>query len=139
MSVEFVDTNVLVYAYDRTAGARHVKARSLVARLWRERVGALSLQVLQEFYVNITRKITRPVPPSNARVRLRHLARWKVVAPTVDDLVAASELAEASRLSYWDALIIKAAQSAQAPTLWSEDLQDGQTFGPTRIRNPFVD
>ena len=62
--MEFVDTNVLLYAYDADAGDRHEAAFALVDRLWRERRGALSIQVLQEFYVNVTRKAATPLAPS---------------------------------------------------------------------------
>jgi predicted nucleic acid-binding protein len=74
--VEFVDANVLVYAYDPSADGRHTAARDLLDQLWRERTGALSVQVLQEFYVTITRKVRVPVAPDVATERLRSLARW---------------------------------------------------------------
>lgn len=137
MSAEFVDSNVIVYAYDRSAGRKHTLARDLLARLWQSREGVVSLQVLQEFYTVVTRKIRTPISATEARERVRNLARWKVIYLTVPDLLAASEMSESARLSFWDGLIVRAAQNAGAITLWSEDLQTNQIFGSLQIRNPF--
>jgi predicted nucleic acid-binding protein len=84
--MEFVDTNILLYAYDATAGERHEAASALVDRLWRERRGAISVQVLQEFYVNVTRKAAT-IDPEVAVDRLKSLSRWRVHSPLPDDVM----------------------------------------------------
>jgi len=143
MSVEegervFVDTNVLIYAYDRDARERHEIARDRLARVWRERSGCISTQVLQEFYVNVTRKLARPITPSEARRCVRDLKAWRVVEVDVDDVIAASEIAERHVLSFWDALIVRAAVRAGARTLLTEDLNAGQVIEGVRVENPFA-
>lgn len=138
MNVEFVDTNVLVYAYDSTAGSKRALARSLVTRLWRDRCGALSTQVLQEFYVTVTRKLKEPLAPETALSRLKSLGQWLLIRPGLDDLILAARLTQSVSLSYWDALIVRAAQRARATTLWTEDLQDGLKLGELQICNPFL-
>jgi len=137
MSVEFVDTNLIVYAYDSSAGEKHDIARALLTRLWKSGQGALSVQVLQEFYNVATRKIPQPLHPSEARDRIRSLSLWRIIRPTVDDVLASSELSESDKIAFWDALIVRAAQRAGAETLWSEDLQDERDFGGVRVRNLF--
>lgn len=135
---EFVDTNVLLYAYDVTAGERHDRARDLVGRLGRERAGALSVQVLQEFYVNATRKIAVPLSPANARERVRALSRWRLHSPTAADVIAASEIAEQAQLSFWDAMVVRSATQMNCSVLWTEDLNHGQRVSGIELRNPFV-
>lgn len=137
MKLEFVDTNVLLYAYDVTAGARHEQARELVGRLGRGRTGAVSVQVLQEFYVNAVRKIASPLPPASARERIRVLSRWTTHAPLAHDVVAASEMAEEHRLSFWDAMILRSASELGCARLWTEDLNAGQRVQGVEIVNPF--
>jgi len=100
MSVEFVDTNIFVYAYDSTAGEKHSSAVKLITRLWHSGNGALSNQVLQEFYVISTGKIPQPISPSQARERIRNLSHWLIVPTCADDIIAASELSENSRISF---------------------------------------
>jgi predicted nucleic acid-binding protein len=133
----FVDTNVLVYAYDADAGAKHDIANRLLTRLWNDRAGATSIQVLQEFYVNATRKLRTPLPKRTAREVVATYEVWVPHRPTVDDIVAASELEERRRLSFWDALIVVSAQQTTSVTLLSDDLQDGQRFGSVNVSNPF--
>lgn len=138
MTLEFVDTNVLLYAYDNTAGDRHDAARDLVSRLGRDRTGAVSVQVLQEFYVNATRKIAVPLAAAAARERVRILSRWATHAPMAADVIAAAELAEATRISFWDAMIVRSASQMRCRTLWSEDLNSGQQISGVRVINPFA-
>jgi predicted nucleic acid-binding protein len=135
---EFVDTNVLLYAYDRSTGARHVQARDLVSRLGRARHGALSVQVLQEFYVNAVRKVAVPLTPAEARSRLRVLSRWSVHAPLPPDVIAASSISEDHGISFWDAMIVRSAAELGCTVLWTEDLNDGQSIGGVRVTNPFA-
>lgn len=138
MSLEFVDTNVLLYAYDISAGPRHEQAFALVDRLGRQHNGALSVQVLQEFYVNVTRKIAATLPPQVAVERLRLLSRWPVHSPLAHDVAAAAELAERSQLSFWDAMVVHSAAQLGCSTLWTEDLNAGQVIAGVEIRNPFM-
>ncbi len=137
MTLEFVDTNVLLYAYDTGAGERHDRALELVSRLGRSRTGAVSVQVLQEFHVNATRKIAVPLSAAAVRDRLRILALWHVHAPTSSDVLAASELAELAQLSIWDAMIVRSAAASGCETLWTEDLNTGRRIAGVEIRNPF--
>jgi len=135
--MEFVDTNVLLYAYDATAGDRHEAARVLVDRLWHERRGALSIQVLQEFYVNVTRKAAQTIDPAAAAERLRSLSRWRVHSPLPDDVVAAAAWSAQHRLSFWDAMIVRSAAELRCDTLWTENLSDGKVIEGVRLTNPF--
>src|SRR5438552_10773150 len=105
-SVELCDTNVLVYAYDVTAGDKHSQARSLVERLWQDGNGAISIQVMQEFFVTVTRKVGEPIEPRTARAILADLATWRVIAPLASDVLEAIDDAERWRLSFWDAMIV---------------------------------
>ena len=134
----FIDTNILIYAYDLDAGPKHAIAADLLRRLWRDGTGIISTQVLQEFYVNVTAKIPTPISPAEARaVGGRYLA-WHVVANTADRVMRASEIQERHRLSFWDALIIAAAVNAGAVTLLSEDLNNGQVVEGVKILKPLL-
>ena len=135
--VTFVDTNVLVYAYDLDAGTKHEVARAALTELWNSGAGATSIQVLQEFYVTVTRKLAKPLPRRSARDVIETYGAWEPHRPGVDDLVAASTLEERHRLSFWDALIITSAQQLGARVLLSEDLQSGQRFGDLVVASPF--
>jgi predicted nucleic acid-binding protein len=133
----FVDTNVLVYAYDADAGAKHAKAQSQLEALWRQESGLVSSQVLQEFYVTVTRKLSRPMRRQAAREVVATYRAWPVHRPDVDDLLAASELEEGHKLSFWDALIVVSARRAGAASLLTEDLQEGRRFDDVVVVNPF--
>jgi predicted nucleic acid-binding protein len=135
---EFVDTNVFVYAYDRDAGAKSVQARELVAGLWRSGQGCLSLQVLQELFVTITRKVPKPMPAAGATSLIEDLSQWTLHEPVRTDLLAAIDLHRKKRVSLWDALILQSARQLGCRTIWSEDLNAGQVFGAIRVRNPFA-
>ncbi len=136
MRVEFCDTNVLVYAYDTTAGAKRERARALLERLWLDGSGALSVQVLQELFVTLTRKIAAPLEPAVARGIVADLATWQVAGPTSTDVLAAIDASVRWQLSFWDAMIVTAAQRIGATIVWSEDLQDGRTFDGLTVRDP---
>lgn len=133
----FVDSNVLVYAHDLDAKERHDRAVGIVRDLWESRNGALSTQVLQEFYVNVTRKIPKPLKKSTARELARNYGSWQTEIIDRSDIFRASELEESSRISFWDALIIVAAAKSGASMLLSEDLNDGQTIAGVTIEDPF--
>ena len=132
----FVDTNVLVYAHDRRAHV-HERARLLVAELWREREGILSTQVLQELYVALTRKVQKPLRRTLAREVVRSYLAWPVRAIEPADVLAAAELEQRQRLSFWDALIVVAAREAGADRILSADFQPGRTIAGVAIENPF--
>lgn len=138
MSAElFVDSNVLVYAHDVGAGRKHEVARELTRRLWRERSGVLSTQVLQELYVNVRRKAEQPVSRDEAIALIEDYRRWKVVVNSERSIVEAIRIEERFGLSFWDALILQAAQSSGAGTLYTEDLNHGQRYGSVEALNPF--
>ncbi|GAA5338500.1 MULTISPECIES: PIN domain-containing protein [Thermus] len=134
---EFVDTNVLVYAYDRSSPAKRERALALLEHLMVERRLALSLQVLQEFYVVTTRKLQAPLSPEVARQILTDLGKAWVHEPTLGDVLKATHLAERHRISFWDALILQSARALKAQVVWSEDLHPG-VYGGLEVRNPFA-
>ncbi|WP_407689099.1 PIN domain-containing protein [Mycobacterium sp. HUMS_1102779] len=136
--MEFVDTNILLYAYDAAAGERHDGATALVDRLWRERRGAVSVQVLQEFYVNATRKVAKTIDTEVAVDMLKSLMRWRVHSPLPDDVIAAAMLSSRYQLSFWDAMIVRSAAELRCDTLWTEDLNEGQVIEGVRLSNPFA-
>ena len=138
MPVAFVDTNILVYAYDQTAGEKYQLARQLMEKLWDTGEGALSTQVLQEFHVTVTSKIPRSIPLRRVREIISDLGTWTVATLELSDILNASQLSERYRLNFWDALILAAAQREDAQTLWSEDFNHGQNYGGVTVKNPFV-
>jgi predicted nucleic acid-binding protein len=131
------DLNVLLYAYDRSAGRKHEVAHALLSELWGSRAGALSTQVLQEFYVTATRKLPKPLPASRARIVVARYANWVVHRVEPSDIVAASELEKRHRQSFWDALIIISAARLGATTLLTDDLQHGRQMAGLTIVDPF--
>jgi len=137
--LQFVDANVLIYAYDVTAGAKHEQARALVAGLWESRDGCLSIQVLQEFYVTVTRKVARPLTANMAAEVVADLAAWRVHAPIVEDVNQAIAIHRRYAISFWDALIVRSAAQLGCTTLWSEDLHAGQVYEGVRVINPFAE
>jgi predicted nucleic acid-binding protein len=134
----FVDTNVLVYAHDVDAGGRHEVAVRLVAELWETRRAVISTQVLQEFYVNATRKIPSPLPRGTARRIVKTYAVWQTELVGPPEILLASELEEQHRLSFWDALIVAAALKGGASTILTEDMSPGRSISGVRIENPFA-
>ncbi len=138
MSDKFLDTNILIYAHDVDAGDRHWRAKAVVKSLWETAGGMLSAQVLSEFYVHVTRKIPSPLEPARARSIIEPYLSWKVQILGPESVLAASELQQRHRISYWDALIVHAAVSGGASILYSEDLSDGQMIEGVRIVNPLL-
>ena len=135
----FVDTNVLVYAYDRGAGAKHECAAELVEALWQDGNGVISTQVLQEFYVNVRRKAQRPISSDEARSLISDYLAWEPIANDGALVLDAVDAEVRYRLSFWDALIVAAAAKGAADVILSEDFSDGQRLGSVEIRNPFKD
>jgi predicted nucleic acid-binding protein len=134
---EFVDANVLVYAFDASAGNKKAAAERLLAQLWDSGVGCLSVQVLQEFFVTVTGKVAEPLSADEAADRIREFAAWKVFAPTADDVLRAIVLHKQANVSFWDAMVVYAAAELGCDVLWTEDLNDGQVIRGVHIRNPF--
>lgn len=134
---EFVDTNVFVYAFDASSGEKGEKARELVRDLWERERGCLSLQVLQELYVTLTRKVGRPLSPEAASRLVEDLSAWPCHEPSRVDLLDAIALARKSKVSLWDALILQSARRSGCDVLWSEDLNAGQKLAGVVVRNPF--
>ncbi len=136
MSVRnFFDTNVLVYADDKSAPAKQKRAVELVAEHRRSGTGVLSLQVLQEYFVTVTRKLA--VDAQIARRKVELLAEFDVVTPEVTDILAAIDLHRLHNFSFWDALVLRAAKQAGCRVLLSEDLQHAREIDGVRIVNPF--
>jgi len=138
MSVRtFVDANVLIYAHDVDSKSKHATAKNILRELWTERTGVLSMQVLQEFYVNVTRKIRSPLPRDSARLVVTSYSIW-CMETTPAELSAAFRIEDESRIGFWDALIVAAAVKSGATRLLSEDLNPGQKIAGLRIENPFA-
>lgn len=137
MSGEFCDTNVIVYAYDSTAGAKREQAMRLMNRLWGTSAGILSVQVLQELFVTLTRKVAQPLPLPQARQLVSDLATWPVFAPDSADVLEAIDGTARWQISFSDAMLVTAARKAGANLIWSEDLNDGQQYDGITVRNPF--
>jgi predicted nucleic acid-binding protein len=137
MSKAFLDTNFLVYGLD---GKDPVKQRAALDTLIRARTLKIDLvvstQVLQEYYNALTRKLS--IAPSVAKHEMMLLARYQVVLLEPKILGAAADLHATDSISFWDALIVVAAQSAHCDELWTEDMQTGRSFGQVKIVNPFA-
>lgn len=133
----FIDTNVLIYAHDADSPAKRQVANRLLDELWRERNGALSVQVLQEFYVNVTRKIARPLPKASARRVVDAYAIWAVdITPA--EISSAFRIEDQARIGFWDALIVACAMKSGATKIVSEDLNAGRRIAGIGIENPFA-
>ncbi len=137
MSVEprFVDTNVLVYLFDTDAPDKQARARELL-REERDRL-VVSVQVLGEFYVTVTRKLAAPLPFEAAAHAVDALCELQVQSLHPELVRSAVRRSQSSRLSYWDSLIVETALSCGAGVLFTEDLRDGQVIDSLRIVNPF--
>jgi len=134
-ATRFLDTNILVYAYDLDAPGKRAVAQQLVEEGWAN-LGrtAISVQVLQELHANLRK---RRVPLVEAAQVLRDFATWPVVDNTLELLLAVLQDQQRWKLSLWDALIVAAARASGASELITEDLSDGQDYGGVRARNPF--
>lgn len=132
----FVDTSILIYAHDRSAGLKHDPARQLLEHLWKSGQGVLSTQVLQEVCINLRRKIAQPLPVDEVRRLLQDYLSWEIVVNTPESVIQALEMEVRYKLSFWDALVLQAAESAGAAILYSEDFAPGQKYGPVQVINP---
>jgi predicted nucleic acid-binding protein len=137
MNVEFVDTNVLVYGHDPEAGRKHELAAELLLRLFEEGSGALSTQVITEFFSASIKKSCLSLQMAEDIVS--ELRTWTLHTPQHSDLIAAWRLRQRYQISWWDALIVQSAERVGAEVLWTEDLNDGQQYGSVTVRNPFAE
>jgi predicted nucleic acid-binding protein len=133
----FVDTNILVYAHDSSAGLKHKKAVRIFVDLWETKLGILSTQVLQEFFVIVTNKIPRPLHQDKAEELIIHLLKWKVIVNDGQSILSAIDIQRRYNYPFWDSLIIQAAIAGKANVLLSENFQGGQVIESMRIVNPF--
>ena len=134
----FVDTNILVYAHDLDAGTKRETAKRWLTDLWENRRGILSTQVLQEFYITLTRKLAIPLSTAVAKKTLRSYLSWEVVVNDGPILLHAIDIEEANKISFWDALIVAAAYAKNSTMLLTEDLNHGQNIEGITIHNPFL-
>ena len=135
----FVDTNILMYAHDRAAGTKHERAKALVEELWRDRAGVVSTQVLQELSVNLRKKVRQPLDAKATRDIVADYLAWQVVVNGGESILEAFDFEARYQISFWDALVLAAANNSGAAVLYSEDLSDGQTYGSVRVVNPLRD
>ena len=133
----FIDTNIIIYAYDITAGNKHKIAGDILADLWMSNLGMISTQVLQEFFVNVVQKIPKPMNKQKAKEVVKDFLKWHVVVNTEDSIMGAIDISTKYEYSFWDSLIIEAAIAGGASILISEDLQDGHVISGITIKNPF--
>jgi predicted nucleic acid-binding protein len=135
----FVDTNILVYAHDRSTGEKHRRAKELLEQLWDSGRGVLSTQILQELCINLRRKAGNPLPVEELRRLIREYSTWDVAINTPESVLKALDIEMRYRISFWDALILQAAEDAGASILYSEDLAAGQRYGTVQVVNPLTD
>jgi predicted nucleic acid-binding protein len=134
--VVFVDSNILIYAHDSDAGPKRERAVEKLRELWQSGTGRLSVQVLQEFYVNVTKKLATPVARATAREVVSSYGAWVKEPTTPDTVLRAIDIADMAQIMFWDALIIASAEEVQATHVYSEDLNAGQTIAGVKIVNP---
>lgn len=135
----FVDTNILLYARDRSEPTKQPLAEACLKELWKARSGCLSVQVLNEYYVNATQKLKPGLTRSEAWEDVEALAAWNPIAIDMPLISRGFALQGSYQLSYWDALIVAAAESGGCAEILSEDLDDGAIYGGVMVRNPFRD
>jgi predicted nucleic acid-binding protein len=133
----FVDTNVFVYAYDASAGPKRQAARKVLADLWDSGLGVVSTQVLQEFFVTVTRRLPKTMELGAARCVVSDLMKWDIVTVEGSMILDAIEVHTRYGYSFWDSLILTTAAQAGCRLLLSEDLASGQAIGEVTIQNPF--
>lgn len=134
----FVDTNVLIYAYDIEAGSKHERCHEILHTLWKTKSGIISIQVMQEFFVNVTRKIPRPLSVAKSKGILQAYLAWQIPPTQADTVLLAVDIMARHQLSFWDAMIIASATKGGAKTLLSEGLSHDQLIEGVRVLNPFM-
>jgi len=133
----FVDTNILVYAYDLSAGDKYNMAAQTMAECWENENGCISIQVLQEFFVTVTRKIAKPLEHQLARQIVADLAHWRTHTPEANDVLQAIDLSQSYGLSFWDTMEVQSAARLGCKCLLSEDLSHEKIYGHVQAINPF--
>ena len=131
----FVDSNVLIYAFDKTSGEKRKKALALLNDLWMDRSGCISIQVMQEFYAATVRKSI--IDREKAMQILHQYLDWSIHSPKPEDVIGAIIIQNRYQISFWDAMILNSAMEMDCATVYSEDLNDGQFYGSVQIVNPF--
>ncbi len=134
----FLDTNIIVYAFDTSAGKKREKAADIIASLWDSGLGLISTQVLQEFFVTITTKLPKPLEAGSAREIINDFLKWDVVINDGDIILEAIEIQTEYGYSFWDSMIITAAIKGGADLLYTEDLTDGQKIKGVSVINPLM-
>ena len=134
----FVDTNILVYAHDTSSGDKHTISKKMILDLWKSQKGCISTQILQEFYVTITRKVKNPLDKNIASALIYDLGKWTIHRPDIDDILNAITIQEKYKLSIWDSLIINSALYTKCDILLSEDLNNNQLYEGIKLINPFI-
>ena len=137
-ALSFVDTNVLVYAFDKSGAPKQQAAERLLNELMEEDRLRVSTQVLQELFVTLTRKVSQRCSTAEALAVLEDLTAWPLMVVDYAAIRAAVGLADQAQLSFWDALVVVAAARSGAAVLYTEDLNDGQEILGVRIKNPFA-
>ena len=133
----FLDTNIIVYAYDISNDEKHDKAVKIIEDLWASGLGVISTQVLQEFFFNVTKKIPHPLGVKAARDIIKDFLKWDVVVNNGDSVIDAIEIHRKYKYSFWDSLIVTSAVRGSANFLLSEDFSNGQVIEGLTVRNPF--
>ena len=133
----FLDTNIIIYAYDSSAGKKHEVAREILTGLWDSGLGVISTQVLQEFFINVTKKIPKPIDIDLAKGIIGDFLKWDVVVNDGESLLDAIDILVEYKYSFWDSMIIQAAVKGGAELLLTEDLEDGKVVKGVKIRNPY--
>ena len=133
----FVDTNVLVYARDATEPSKQKLAHDWLDRLWKQRSGKLSYQVLQEYYVTVTGKLTPGLPVADARDDVRAFQVWNPLVTDKNVFDVAWSVQDRFGFSWWDSLVVAAAQVLNCDYLLTEDLQHHQVVDGLVILDPF--
>jgi predicted nucleic acid-binding protein len=134
----FVDTNILVYTQDLAASDKCSRAQALMSELWEDRKGVISTQVLQELYIALRRKLKSPLSALQAAEILQDYSEWEVVINSRESIFRAIEIESDYKISFWDALILQAAEKAGASIVYSEDLSHRRRYAGMQVVNPFI-
>ncbi len=134
----FIDTNILIYAHDKTNKYKYEKAFNLINTLWENRKACASIQVLQEFYVVVTKKIKNTANIEDIKKIISALESWDIHSPSVRDVLESIEIQDRYNISFWDSMIICSAKRKKCDVIFSEDLNNGQLYEGIIIKNPFI-
>lgn len=134
----FLDTNILVYAYDASAGEKYALAKGVVSDLWSMDTGVLSTQVLQEFFVTVTNKVPKPLELTLAKKIVKDFLKWQVVVNDGESILDAIDIQKKYHFSFWNSMIIESALKGRCDMIYSEDFSHGQVVEGATIKNPFL-